>query len=179
MKRYPDYFEQESERLQYRAVHEDDIQSWTVFFHQNSFIPFLGIPAGLTEEEMSRQWLRKQLERYQESGLGHLAVIEKSSGKLIGMGGIIPRTIDSQLEYEIAYSIIPVKWGNGYATEIARHMRSAGVELGISDHYISIIHMENTPSMKVAEKNGMSPFQKTSFLDMPVIIFCTKSYSEK
>ena len=37
------YFKQESERLTYRALTENDIDSWTEFFENNDRLIFLGI----------------------------------------------------------------------------------------------------------------------------------------
>ena len=170
---WPEYFDHHSERLNYRAVETDDIEAWEEFFHNNDFIPYLGIPDGLSPIQMAEKWIHIQLDRYAKFGLGHLAVIEKQSGSLIGMTGILPRTVDDEECYEIAYSLIPAYWGNGYATEMAQHMQATGRQLGISDTFVSLIHVENRPSMKVAEKCGMTSTRSTRFLDMDVIIYST------
>lgn len=87
-----------------------------------------------SKEELAEAWILKQLGRYQEQGYGHLAVELKETGEFIGMGGILPREIDSKQEYEIAYSLKPKYWGNGYATEIARHLKLFGLENIKSDN---------------------------------------------
>lgn len=67
--------------------------------------------------------------------------------------------------------MLPTHWGKGYATELAVHMKRFGVENGVSDRFISIIHRENQASMNVARKNGMAKRCASTFLGMEVFIF--------
>ena len=67
-----------------------------------------GFDEDKTHKELSRDWILKQINRYSESGFGQLAVIEKSTNKLIGLGGIIHRkNIGGRDYYEISYSLKP------------------------------------------------------------------------
>ncbi len=165
-----DYFSQESEHLRFRRMLPTDVDNWSEFFVDNSFLPYLGVEEGKDPLTLSGEWLARQEERYRLYGLGHLVVEEKASGELIGMGGIIPRDLE-QREYEIAYSLKPAHWRRGYGTEIARQMKQYGIQAGIATSFISIIHKENIASQKVARNNGMSIRYETNFLGMPVYIF--------
>lgn len=165
------YFNQESERLSYRKLTEADIPSWLEFFEDNDRLHFNGLDLSKSHEELADGWIRKQFERYEEQGLGHLAVIEKSSGKFIGMVGILPRIILGKPEYEIAYSLKPRFWGKGYGTEMARKMKEYGFGNIPTDRFISMIDKENTDSIKVARKNGMNLLFDTEYLGMEVYVF--------
>lgn len=166
-----DYFNQESERLSYRKLTEADIPSWLEFFVDNDRLHFNGLDLSKSHEELADGWIRKQFERYEEQGLGHLAVIEKSSAKFIGMVGILPRIILDKPEYEIAYSLKPKFWGKGYGTEMAVKMKSYGFENIKTDRFISIIDKENTDSINVAKKNGMDLLFDTDYMGMEVHVF--------
>ena len=103
-----------------------------------------------------------------------MAVISKEDSKLIGMCGIIPRDLEKGHFSEIGYTLKPKYWGKGYATEAATHMKSFGIENNISKQFISIIHIDNIDSIKVAEKNGMSKLYEMEYIGMKVFVFGTK-----
>ncbi len=165
------YFKQESQRLKYRKLTKEDIESWTEFFIQNDHLKFLGIDLNLKPETQATNWIENQLKRYANVGLGHLAIEIKSTNEFIGVGGIIPREIDGQKEYEVAYSIIPRFWKKGYGTEIAIQMKEFGFENIETNRFISIIAKENVNSIRVAEKNQMKIISDTQYLGMEVFIF--------
>lgn len=170
-----DYYLQESDRLKYRKLTKKDIPLWIPFFHNNDRLNYLGIDTSKSHEELAEMWIKKQLERYDNEGFGHLAVELKTTGEFIGMGGILPRELLDKPEYEVVYSLKPPYWGKGYATEIAQTMKKFGMENIPADRFISIIHIDNSPSVNVATKNGMSPLFKTEFMDMPVEVYGAKS----
>ncbi|SOC79681.1 Protein N-acetyltransferase, RimJ/RimL family [Salinimicrobium sediminis] len=166
-----DYFDQQSDRLTYRKLNEKDIDSWVEYFVDNDRLAYLGLDLSKTKETLAEEWIRLQFNRYQEQGLGHLAIELKETGEFIGMGGIIPRELNGKKEYEIAYSLIPRFWGNGFATEIARTFRDHGFKNKIADRFISIIDIANHQSAHVARKNGMLVLFKTEYLGLQVNIF--------
>ncbi|MGB7843194.1 MAG: GNAT family N-acetyltransferase [Salinimicrobium sp.] len=166
-----DYFKQHSNRLIYRKLNEKDIPSWVEFFVNNDRLVYLGIDLNKSKETLAEEWVKTQLNRYQNQGLGHLAVELKETGEFIGMGGILPRVLEGKNEYEIAYSLKPRFWGNGFATEIARTMRDFGFDNMIADRFISIIDIANNQSANVARKNGMDILFNTEYLGMNVNVF--------
>lgn len=167
------YFEQESERLRYKRLSKKDIPSWLEFFENNDRLHFFGFDPQKTHSELAESWILKQLDRYQNEGLGLLAIHEKKSDLFIGMAGIIPREVEGKSYFEIAYSLKPNYWGKGYGTEAALQMKSFGLQSGLTKEFISIIHRENVASIKVARKNKMEILFESTFLGMEVFIFGT------
>jgi ribosomal-protein-alanine N-acetyltransferase len=167
------YFHQETERLLFRKLTKNDVESWKDFFEENDRLHFLGIDLSKTKDELAEGWINKQLERYETQGLGHLAVIEKNSGEFIGMGGILPREIEEKEVFEIAYSLKPKYWKKGYGTEIAKQMKIFGIENKIANQFISIIDKNNLESINVAKKNKMEVLYETDYLGMNVYIYGT------
>ncbi len=165
------YFNQESDRLLYRPLTKDDIPSWVEFFIGNDLLEYLGMDLKKSKETLAEEWISGQFNRYKNQGLGHLAAILKNSGDFIGMGGIIPRELDGRNEYEIAYSLKPKYWGNGYATEIARNMKIYGIKNIDAERFISIIDVENIDSAKVARKNGMNVLFNMEYLGLNVDVY--------
>ncbi|MEM9050969.1 MAG: GNAT family N-acetyltransferase [Bacteroidota bacterium] len=165
------YFNQGSGRLIFRKTSLEDVSDWKEFFINNSLIHFLGLDLNKSPEELATNWIEMQLKRYEELGLGHLAVTEIDSGLFIGMAGIIPRNLADRKDHEIAYSFIPRYWGKGYATEAARSLLQYGKQNIQTDRFISIIDLENHACANVARKNGMEILFQTEFLGMDVNVF--------
>ena len=180
------YFNQESKRLVYRKLTLEDIPSWEPFFINNDRLAYMGIQLDLNFKTQARNWVEKQLKRYESPFQGHLAVIEKASNTFIGMAGLFPREIKEQKddslnlafhkdtsrkEYEVAYSLLPKYWGKGFGTEMAQQIKSFGIANQVAKRYVSIIHKENTASMNVAKKNGMEVLYEAVFEGMPVFVY--------
>lgn len=158
----------ESERLYYRPLTMADKTAWEAFFTNNPFLHFVGIKAPKTPKEESEIWLSRQIKRYEETGIGMLGAIEKSTDELIGNVGIINRgAIEGGSFFEIGYSVVPSRWKLGYASEMAIRLKSYFEAHRIDDKVISIIHIDNIGSQKVAEKNGMKRGPQFDFLGSP------------
>lgn len=166
-----DYFHQESQRLTYRKLTKDDIPQWVHFFENNHSLDFLGLDLTQSKEEMAESWILKQFDRYQTQNLGHLAVELKENGAFIGMCGILPQEVNDNVEYEIAYSLLPEYWGQGYGTEMALQMKQYGFEILDIHRLISIIDIRNTKSINVARKNGMEVLFRTEKYGLTVDIY--------
>ena len=105
------YFQQETKRLHLRKLTQDDIPTWTEFFVDNDRLKFLGIDVTKDSQTLATEWIQSQLKRYENQGLGFLALIEKETNNFIGLAGILPREINETTEYEIAYSLKKEFWG--------------------------------------------------------------------
>lgn len=165
------YYNQESERLIFRKMQLSDADSWAEFFVDNPNMPYLGAEMLPNKKEMALNWINNQLARYEKKIWGHLSIIEKETGELVGSCGINIRDLDGREAYEIGYSFKPKYWGRGYATEVARTLKDFGFKHKVAEQLISIIHVDNQLSKKVAIKNGMKVVERTIFWGMPVEVF--------
>jgi len=87
-------------------------------------------------------------------GYSFWAVIERSSGALIGDAGLYRTPVG---EVELGYTLGTAWWGRGYATEAAsRWLRTAFDELGI-DEVVALAEPANVASLHVLDKLGMHP----------------------
>jgi ribosomal-protein-alanine N-acetyltransferase len=146
-----DYFYQETERLTLRKLTEADICIWAEFFVDNPNARFIGLDLKKDNHELATIWLDRQFERYNTNQFGQLAAIEKATGNFVGLGGILTRELGQPTQpSRFRIPCFPTYWGKGYATELAMHMKRFGLENGVSDKFISIIHRENILSMNVA-----------------------------
>ncbi len=161
---------EESQRLLFRSLTSGDFDSWLPFYEDPSSTAFWeGLPKDpitACEEQFERVF-----ERY-EKGLGGMnALIKKDSSELVGICGLLVQIVDDIEELEIGYSLLPNFRGKGYASEAAQKCRDFAFEKGFSDSLISIIHIDNIPSQKVAIANGMHLDKTTDYKNNPVHIF--------
>jgi len=76
--------------------------------------------------------------------------------ELIGMAGLLLKEIENEQFYEVNYYIEEKHRNKGYATEIANGIIVYFMENNNIQTFIAIIDKENIPSIKVAEKTGMT-----------------------
>jgi len=161
-----EYYNQESVRLRFRKLTIEDIPDWSEFFINNDRLKYVGINSIKSKETMAEGWIKGTLKRYENQEFGFLAVELKDSGDFVGMGGILIWELNGRKEHEIAY---------GYATEIAQTIKNYCFKNINTDRFISIIHVENIASAKVAKKNGMHVLFKTDFRGMVVDVYGIKN----
>jgi RimJ/RimL family protein N-acetyltransferase len=101
-------------------------------------------------------WIWWNLGLYRQEGFGLWLVTLRETGEFVGDCGLTPQEIEGTTDIEVGYHVRPELQGRGYATEAAAACRDlARDELGVH-RLISIIHPDNTPSQRVAEKIGLS-----------------------
>lgn len=161
---------EETERLLFRRLAPTDFNAWLPF-HQDprSSQYWSGIPKdpiiACTEQ------FKRVFDRY-EKGLGGMnALIHKTTKKLIGICGLLLQRVDGKEVWEIGYSILPEFWGEGYASEAAIKCKNTAFKNNWAPFLISIIHVDNEPSKKVALKNGMRLEKSTIYKENSVDIF--------
>ncbi|MGC2196300.1 MAG: GNAT family N-acetyltransferase [Terriglobales bacterium] len=117
------------------------------------------------------EWIARNVRRYAADGCGLWALDLKSSGEMIGDCGITLQELDGEHLPEIGYHVRRDMWGQGLATEAARACRDYGFTQLQMDSLISLIRPENAPSRRVAEKNAMKVWKKTSHSDMLHLVY--------
>lgn len=124
-------------------------------------------------------WLERQMERYRRDGFGLWAVVEKSTGEMVGQCGLSWQALgDGRQVPEVGYLLRRAAWHRGYATEAARACRDYAFQvLGFREVY-SIIRDNNLAFQAVARRNGMTVrgrmVKHYYGLDMPHLIFSVR-----
>jgi len=162
---------QETERLKFRQLSRDDFNTWIDLFRDKSACEFLGLSDIPTPEERCEKWFSISANREKNDLGGMNVLIDKTTNEFIGQCGLLVQEVDGVTELEIGYSILPKYWGKGYATEAAVKCRDFAFTNSYADTLISIVHIENIKSEKVALKNGMTKEKRTIFKESPVHIF--------
>lgn len=147
---------EETERLKFRLLKKEDFNDWLPLFKVDKVADFLAFDPSLSPEELCEAWFEKIFYRY-ENGLGGMNVlVDKQTNRLVGQCGLLIQIVEDKQRLEIGYSILPEFWQKGYASEAAQKCKDFAFENDLWDSLISMIHVDNIGSEKVAIKNGMS-----------------------
>ena len=88
-----------------------------------------------------------------------MVIENKITGEFLGQCGLLVQDIDGDKRLEVGYSLLPQYYGKGYAIEAARfareHAFAKAYDKDFDNLIVSMIHVENEPSIKVATKNKM------------------------
>lgn len=163
---------EETERLRLRLLADSDFETWTALFENTEAARFVGMDTRWNPVQCCQTWFERSKSRYENDLGGMNVLVHKQTGELIGQAGLLIQEVAGEKIMEVGYSILPKYWAMGYATEAARYLRDRAFACNYAaDALYSIIHIENTGSMKVAERNGMQIHRSIEFKGMPVHIF--------
>ncbi|MFN0122536.1 MAG: GNAT family N-acetyltransferase [Blastocatellia bacterium] len=143
----------ETERLRLRALREDDLDNLCAIFGDAETMRYY--PKVYDREEV-RDILAGQLRRFECYGGGVSAMELKSTGAFVGDCGLLYQEVEGVWELEVAYHVRRDHWGHGFAPEAARGCFAYGFAHYTVNRMISMIRPVNTPSRRVAEKNGLT-----------------------
>ncbi|MEQ1732907.1 MAG: GNAT family N-acetyltransferase [Bacteroidia bacterium] len=164
------YTNTNTECLLIRPLTMHDVSAWQEFMADYESIKLF--PTFVTEAPNSAEiWIEKQIERYAQNRFGLMALIDKSTNEFVGQCGLLSKEVDGVDELEIGYSLMPKHTGKGYATEAAQAFKAIAFDNNYTQTVISIIHIDNIPSQKVAERNGMTRSAKTNYFGIDAYVY--------
>lgn len=130
---------------------------------------------GAFSDQEVQAWLDKMFWRYENDGFALWAVIEKSSGELIGQCGITYQEYNGCRVPEVGYLFRKEFWHKGFATEAAIACKEYAFQVLNFDEVYSIIRDSNVASQNVARRNGMiavdSFVKHYRGVEMPHVVF--------
>jgi len=166
----------ESQRLILRRITESDLDFLARLHADPAVALYIG-PGRPRSFEESRAWLLSTLETYETLELGQLAVLRKPDGVLVGRCGLSDLAVEARAgvraaprawyersqapsntelvyEKELGYTFDRSHWGLGYASEAARCVFEYARNARNLSRVISLIHPDNTRSLRVAQRYG-------------------------
>jgi ribosomal-protein-alanine N-acetyltransferase len=161
----------ETPRVILRPFREEDLDLLAQLMANTDFMRF---SLGVFSREQTAGFLGKVI-GWECRGLpSQFAVIHRKDNRLIGYCGFFHQQVDGADEIEIGYRLHPDYWNQGLATEAAQAVRDHGFADLNLPRLISLIHPDNRPSQRVAEKNGMQREKETVFRGFPTLVFAIK-----
>src|ERR1041384_8832334 len=158
----------ETERLILRSFCKEDIDRMAQLFANPDFMRFsLGV---FTERKQAVAFIEKVM-GWDRAGIpSQFAVVPRSKTGIIGYCGFFQHR-EVPGEIEIGYRLNPDYWNRGLITEAARAVRDHAFRDCKLSRVISLIHPENIPSRRVAEKNGMKIEKKITLRGFPTLVY--------
>ena len=156
-------------RIILRSFREKDVDSMAQLFANPDFMRFsLGI---FTERKQTIAFIEKVM-GWDRAGIpSQFAVVPRGEDAIIGYCGFFYHPEHGIEDLEIGYRLNPAYWNRGLITEAARAVRDYGFHDWKLSRVISLIHPENIPSRRVAEKNGMKVEKKITFRGFPTLVY--------
>lgn len=165
---------EETDRLIFRPVLQTDFDTWMRFCEFPDSLKYIFPQEELASQDplaYCKSWFNRAFARYQKGLGGMNALIDKQTHEFVGQCGLLIQTIDELEELEIGYSLMPEHRGKGYAIEAAQKCKQFAFENNFRASLISVIHIENEASAKVARANGMKLDKTTVSKGDPVNIY--------
>ena len=142
----------ETERLVLREMNQDDYRDLAEIL-QNSNVMY-AYEHDFTDMDV-QIWLDRQRKRYETYGFGLWAVILKDTNEMIGQAGLTLQPYKDTEVLEIGYLLKEKFWHYGYAREAAAGCKKYAFEVLKQDKVCSVIKVDNTSSIRVAESIDM------------------------
>lgn len=156
-------------RLVLRPFRAEDLDRLSELMANPDFMRF---SPGVYSRDRTHQFLEKIIGWNENSIPSLYAVTLAEAGTLLGYCGFYhPEGFE---DTEIGYRLDPEYWNRGLITEAARAVRDYGFAELQLNRLISLIHPENIPSRRVAEKNDMSLERETTFRGFPTQVFAIR-----
>jgi RimJ/RimL family protein N-acetyltransferase len=159
----------ETARVTLRPFGLEDVDRMAELFANPDFMRFsLGV---FTKREQTSAFIEKLI-GWERAGMpSQFAIVPKREDKLIGYCGFYHHLEHRIPDVEIGYRLHPAFWNRGIATEAARAVRDHAFRDWKLERVISLVHPENIPSRRVAEKNGMTLEKEIIFRGFPTLMF--------
>jgi RimJ/RimL family protein N-acetyltransferase len=159
--------ELETARLKLRMLRETDFPVYETWCANPDVMQFLG---GKTFNRVEAwRHMASLIGHWELRGFGYYAVEEKTTGLFIGRVGFTHHP--GWPGFELGWTIAPENQGRGLATEAAQLLLTYAFDELDKPHVISLIHPDNAPSRRVAEKLGETIEGETEVFGMPVLVY--------
>jgi ribosomal-protein-alanine N-acetyltransferase len=144
-----------TERLELRRFAAPDLEPLRDVFADPEVMRFVGpdrLPLSGSDLALSQANVETH---WSDHGFGPLALVERSSGRVVGEVGL--QLVEAGPDVELTATLARLVWGRGYATEAARAVlvwAFAGLRL---QRVVAVADPANVASLRVLEKIGMVP----------------------
>jgi RimJ/RimL family protein N-acetyltransferase len=163
----------ETARLALRPFRESDIEAQARTMADSGVVRHLGGHPFSREDSWRRLLCAPGL--WVLLGYGYWAVEERGSGAYVGQVGFsdFKRDMTPNIEGlpEMGWILAPDMHGKGYATEAVAAALAWADETLKAPELTAIIDHANTPSIRVAEKNGFSIREEATYRGAPILLF--------
>jgi [ribosomal protein S5]-alanine N-acetyltransferase len=145
--------------------------------HETDIAALMGDPrvgatvGGTWDRERVRHRLAANIAHWNAHGFGTWAWYERETGDFIARAGLNYTIVGGRGEVEIGWAVVPERWGQGLATELARASATAAFEeVGLTE-VVAFTQPENVASWRVMEKAGFTYERDFIHVDLPHVLY--------
>jgi len=146
-------FRLETERLFIRPWQESDRDAFRTMSGDPEVMRYVHGGQPYTEEEID-QFMARQKKQLDELDMCMGALVEKSSGRVIGVAGVQP--LGGSGDIEIGWWLARDMWGRGYATEAGAAAMNHVLETLKRPRVVAVIDPGNAASVAVVSRLGFT-----------------------
>jgi RimJ/RimL family protein N-acetyltransferase len=110
-------------------------------------------------------------EHWDRYGFGLWTLRDRTTGELVGRGGLQHTLATGTDEVELAWAIAPARWGHGLATEQAHAAIAVAFDVCALDDVIAYTMVTNVASRRVMEKAGLTEERRFEHVGFPHVIY--------
>ncbi|WP_254627574.1 GNAT family N-acetyltransferase [Myxococcus sp. CA040A] len=160
-----------TERLLLRPFRETDLDA--VFtLHGDPETSRFNPSGPLRSLDAAKELLALWLSDWAKHGVGYWAVEQRETpGVVVGVCGVRHKLFEGRTVLNLAYRFAPRTQGLGYATEAARVAVEKARRHLPDVPLVAIIHPENAPSLRVAERLGLRFERITDYEGTPSRVY--------
>lgn len=142
----------ETKRLVCRRWEPQDFEPLCAVYSDPVAMRWVGDGRPITRAQCA-EWFHVTEANYTTRGYGMFALVERTSGQVVGFCGLVHP--GGQLEPEIKYAIVQSRWGGGLASEaVPALLAYGGSEHGMR-RIIATVASQNVVSQRVLARAGM------------------------
>jgi RimJ/RimL family protein N-acetyltransferase len=127
-----------------------------------------GLPP--TTDEVAANLVAKDA-HWKRHGFGLWTVYDRVTEAMVGRGGLQYTSVTGADEVEVGWAIVPARWGEGLATELARASVAAAFETLALDELLAYALPGNVASRRVMEKAGFRYERELEHIGRPHVIY--------
>jgi ribosomal-protein-alanine N-acetyltransferase len=118
-----------------------------------------------------RDGLHRQLAHWQRHGFGLWLLRDRVGGEMVGRGGLQYTDVLGGLVVEVAWAIVPERWGQGLATELAHAaIATAFDDLRLAE-LAALTLPHNAASRRVMDKAGFGYDREVLHAGLPHVLY--------
>jgi [ribosomal protein S5]-alanine N-acetyltransferase len=110
-------------------------------------------------------------EHWEHHGFGLWLLRDRVSGEMVGRGGLQYTDVDGASETEVAWAIVPERWGQGLATELAHACVKVAFGALELDGLVAMTMPDNLASRRVMEKAAFVFDREIEHAGLPHVLY--------
>jgi ribosomal-protein-alanine N-acetyltransferase len=115
--------------------------------------------------------LAAKLDHWERHGFGMWLVRDRATGTMVGRGGLQHTFVADLYDVEAGWAIVPQRWGEGLATELAHAAVAVAFELLALNRIIAFTRPANAASRRVMEKTGFAYERDIVHAGLPHVLY--------